>query len=80
MQLPDICHELADWARLQAIDCQLGGNDNYANKFLQIEKLLTLIPAYAAIDDKAREIITRYQAQVLELQTEVQRLQTQARY
>lgn len=73
MQLPDLVKELATWARYQAIDCQLAGNENYATKFSQIEGVLQLIPAMLDLEQKQDDLLNMYRA-------EVERLQTLQRY
>lgn len=80
MQLPDIVQELATWSRMQAVDCQLAGHDDYANKFLQIEKLLQLIPAYLHLDEQNQLVISKYQTAIAEMEAEIHRLQTNQRY
>ena len=80
MQLPDIVQELATWCHMQAVDCQLAGHDEFANRFLQIEKLLQLIPAYIHIDEQSKVVISKYQVAVAEMEAEIRRLQTNQRY
>ena len=69
MQLPDIVIELIGWAAYQAVDCQLAGNDYYAQRFVQIETVLNLIPAMLEVERKQADLLAALQAEIARLQT-----------
>lgn len=69
MTIPNRATELAQWAKYQMIDCQLGGADDQALRFQDVAEILNLFLAQTQLIAKYEEVLAAQKAEIVRLET-----------